>query len=516
MEAFWLVLRFLVRLILLALVAALGFLLIRHYANAKKFKNWPGPRCTPILGNIREILSSGGIKWIREMSKKHKKVFVAWTFTEPMVFVCDAAVIRFLLTDERIIKGYSYTSTMKDALGYSILTSETDDFWRSHRRILNSFFNYNLLCSYMPRFSEQAQFMLKEYESKTGPQDMQHFALKLALIIFGDFAFHWDYSKDPFTDELLRIVDEGNVLIARVIQSGVPVWASPEWLRFRGCVVSLRKHIDEKMQLRFKQLEAQNKLNQESKTPLSLNAGNTEEQEDEELTDAVTNDVASVLLRANLEKEQMIDEVLTLLSAGHETTAQFIAFVIYSLGLYQDVQTKLKEEIDAALGDRKIVTRDDLQNLKYLQAVNNETMRYWNIVGNIPREAAADIDLSSVGYDMVIPKGSTVVGQFSVIHRDEDYYGPNATSFVPERWLNMKKDENKAFFPFGYGKRICIGQTMALLEGAVVVALVCQRFHIAVPEGHKPNLWMAVTTKSKSGLPVIFTPWEKKKPVNSL
>jgi len=335
----------------------------------------------------------------------------------------------------------------------------------------------------------------------------------LALIIFGDFAFHWDYRTDPFRDELQRIVDEGNLLIARVIQSGVPVWLSPEWLRFRGIIYKIRDHIDEKLTIRFKQLEAQNKLVQETKPAISSNAGG-EQEEEEELTDAVSNDVASVLLRANLEKEQLIDEVFTLLSAGHETTAQFIAFVLYSLGLYQDVQAKLKAEIDAALGDRKVVTREDLPNLKYLQAVNNETMRYWNIVGNIPREAAEDIDLSSVGYNMVIPKGSTVVGQFSVIHRDEDYYGSNATSFVPERWLNMKRDENKAFFPFGYGKRICIGQQMALLEGAVVVALVCQRYHLSVPEGHKPHLWMAVTTKSKTGLPVTFTPWEQKNKAN--
>jgi len=138
-------------------------------------------------------------------------------------------------------------------------------------------------------------------------------------------------------------------------------------------------------------------------------------------------------------------------------------------------------------------------------------LRFWNIVASIPREAGADIDLSSVGYDIVIPKGATIVPSFAVCHRDEDYFGSNSTSFVPERWLNLKRDENKAFFPFGYGKRICIGQQMALLEGAVVVALVCQRFHLSVPEGHKPHLWMAVTTKSKNGLPVVFTPWEQKK-----
>jgi cytochrome P450 len=504
MQAVWLLLRFLVRLVLLALVAGIGFLLIRQYYNVRKFKNWPGPRCLPIIGNIREMLSYGGVKWIRQMSKKHRKVFVAWTFTEPMVFVCDPPVIRFLLTDDRIIKGYGYKTTMRDALGYSILTSETDDFWRSHRKILNGFFNYNLLCSYMPRFSEQTQYMIRQYESKTGPQDMQKFALKLALIIFGDFAFHWDYRTDEFTDELLRIVDEGNLLIARVIQSGVPLWASVEWAKFKVILPKVRKHLEEKMDMRFKQLEAQKSLNPQ---PQPQNAGSEEE---EELSDAASSDVASVLLKANLEKEQMIDEVFTLLSAGHETTAQFIAFALYSLGLYPDVQAKLKQEIDAALGDRKVVTREDLQNLKYLQAVNNETLRYWNIVGNIPRETAADIDLSSVGYDMVLPKGTTVIPSFAVCHRDEDFFGANATSFVPERWLNLKRDENKAFFPFGYGKRICIGQQMALLEGAVVVALVCQRFHMAVPEGHKPHLWMAVTTKSKTGLPVIFTPREQK------
>jgi len=512
MQPIWILLRFLVRLFLLALVALIGFLLIRHYVNIRKFKNWPGPSCKPIIGNIREILSYGGVKWVRQMSKKHKKVYVAWTFTEPMILVCDPAVIRFLLTDDRIIKGYGYRTTMRDALGYSILTSETDDFWRSHRKILNGFFNYNLLCSYMPRFSEQTQYMIREYENKTGPQDAQYFALKLALIIFGDFAFHWDYSNDEFTEELLRIVDEGNVLIARVIQSGVPLWASTEWAKFKVILPTVRKHLQEKMDLRFKQLEAQ-KASQQQQQSISQpqNAGTNEELEQEEIDDAVTSDVASVLLKANLEKEQMIDEVFTLLSAGHETTAQFIAFALYSLGSYPDVQAKLKEEIDAALGDRKIVTKEDLQNLKYLQAVNNETLRFWNIVANIPREAAADIDLSSVGYDMVIPKGSTVIPSFAVCHRDEDYFGSNSTSFVPERWLNLKRDENKAFFPFGYGKRICIGQQMALLEGAVVVALVCQRFHLSVPTGHKPHLWMAVTTKSKTGLPVIFTPREQKK-----
>ena len=82
----------------------------------KKFKKWPGPKPLPLLGTLfhsyiieklgttKEVLY-GGVKWVRHMSKKHGKVFVAWTFSEPLIFICDPAVIRFLSADtERVIK----------------------------------------------------------------------------------------------------------------------------------------------------------------------------------------------------------------------------------------------------------------------------------------------------------------------------------------------------------------------------------------------------------------------------
>lgn len=508
LSAIWIFVRLALRLIIFGAIAITGYLLLRQYKNIRKFKDWPGPKPKPIIGTVQGVLY-GGVKWVRQMTKKHGKVFVSWTFTDPMVFVTDPAVIRFLLTDtDRCQKGYAYRTTIAEPLGRSILTSETDDFWRSHRRILNVFFSQNRLINLLPKFSEHVNFMLETHTKTNGAtNEMQKFCLKLGLIIFGDYAFTWDYKTDPAVDHMLDIVDEAEVIVAKAIQSGVPLWLNPSWKRIGPIWQDIRTQIEQKMDRRIQQMEAEAKPKNTAATTGSDSWDNNDSNAGEDTT---PKDIATVLYEANMPRQDMMDEVVTLLSAGHETTAHFMAFAAYTLGMFPDIQRKLKLEVDTILGDRNIITKEDYVQLKYLQAFCNEALRWWNIVANIPREAADDIDLSSTGYNLVIPKGTTIVPSFAVCHRDEDFWGNDSTQFVPERWFNLKRDQNPAFFPFGFGKRLCIGQNMAQLEGACFVGLLVKKFKVTIPDGHKVKLWMAVTTKSETGTPVYLKEWTKE------
>jgi cytochrome P450 len=305
---------------------------------------------------------------------------------------------------------------------------------------------------------------------------------------------------DPKVDHLIDIVDEAEIIVAKAIQSGVPLWLNPSWKRIGPIWKDIRSEIDQKMDRRILQIK-------EDQAKSSAKAQSTEENAGEDTT---PKDIATVLYEANMPRQDMMDEVITLLSAGHETTAHFMAFAAYTLGMFPDVQKKVKQEVDSVLGDKNIITKEEYVQMKYLQAFCNEALRWWNIVANIPREAADDIDLSSVGYNLTIPKGTTIVPSFAVCHRDEDFWGQDSTLFVPERWLNLKRDQNPAFFPFGFGKRLCIGQTMAQLEGACFIGLLVKKFKVTIPEGHKVKLWMAVTTKSETGTPVYLKEWTKE------
>jgi cytochrome P450 len=200
-------------------------------------------------------------------------------------------------------------------------------------------------------------------------------------------------------------------------------------------------------------------------------------------------------------ESQLRDEAMTLYLAGHETTALTLTWSWYLIASHPAVETKLGEEWSRVLGGRS-PTPDDLPNLPYTDAVITEAMRVYPPVYLIGREATTDLELG--GYR--VRKGYTIFMSQWVSHRDPRYFGPDPETFRPERWLDglAKRIPKYAYYPFGGGPRVCIGNTFALMEAAILLATVGQRYRFTVDPGAVIDTNPQITLLPKHGIPATL------------
>jgi cytochrome P450 len=218
----------------------------------------------------------------------------------------------------------------------------------------------------------------------------------------------------------------------------------------------------------------------------------------------IGDDLLSDMLRAQDEDgsfmtdRQLRDEVMTMLLAGHETTALALSWAWYLLAMHPEAQSTLHDELDRVLG-RRPPAATDVSQLTYANNVIRETMRLFPPAWVMTRRAAEKVEIG--GY--VVPLGSNIIVSPWVTHRDARFF-PNPEVFDPERWADerMQAIPKFAYFPFGGGPRACIGNNFALMEAAILLAAVAQRFQVSMVAGATVEPMASITLRPKNGVPV--------------
>ncbi|MBI3359796.1 MAG: cytochrome P450 [Chloroflexi bacterium] len=219
-------------------------------------------------------------------------------------------------------------------------------------------------------------------------------------------------------------------------------------------------------------------------------------------------DLLSMLLQAQdtegdgvgMSDGQLRDEVMTLFLAGHETTANALAWTFYLLSQNPKVEARLHAELDAVLGSR-LPTLADGPQLKYTRMVFSEAMRLYPPAWVIGRQAVGRDAIG--GY--VIPKRATVLMSQYVMHCNPAYWVfPN--EFRPERFDPDVEHQRPrfAYFPFGNGPRVCIGEAFAWMEGDMLVASIAQRYRFKLSSEAVVEPEPSITLRLKHGLPVVL------------
>lgn len=207
-----------------------------------------------------------------------------------------------------------------------------------------------------------------------------------------------------------------------------------------------------------------------------------EKLEKNELTDV---DILSVALESGgFSEENLIDQLMTFLAAGHETTASAMTWAIYMLCLNTDVQSRLRAEVREKLpsvNEEASITSQTIDHMPYLNAVCNEVLRYYSPVPLTLRDAAHDTTIAG----QHVPKGTRVMLIPWATNKDESLWGADARKFNPDRWLPSEKNphsanggapSNYAMLTFLHGPRSCIGQAFAKAEFACLLASWIGRF----------------------------------------
>lgn len=216
-------------------------------------------------------------------------------------------------------------------------------------------------------------------------------------------------------------------------------------------------------------------------------------------------DVLSLLLGARDEDgsrmtdRQVRDEVMTLFLAGHETTAIALAWTWYLLALHPEAERRLLAEVDGVLGGRT-PTVTDLPRLPRVANVAAESLRLYPPAWTVARQTLRPIEVGG----RVVPRGTICLMSQWVIQRDGRFF-ERPDAFEPDRWSDglARRLPRFAYFPFGGGPRLCIGNTFALQEVALVLAAVAQHWRLELVPGQAITPWASVTLRPEAGIRAV-------------
>ncbi|MBI3837735.1 MAG: cytochrome P450 [Planctomycetia bacterium] len=338
--------------------------------------------------------------------------------------------------------------------GNGIIVSE-GEFWRKQRRLMQPAFLRHQVVKLSSHMVESTDAFIRQWEQAEDGRtlDIVPEMMQLALRIASTSLFSTDISGDA--DAIGRAYRTAFGYVS--LKMNGRLMFSPLWMPTRR-------------NRRFRQAKALL-----DGVVLTLIARRRHE--------PAKNDVLDLLLAAQDEEsgkgmtdEQLKDEALTLLTAGHETTGAALSWAWYLLATHPDVQHALHEQVSSHLQGRS-PTAEDLSSMPLATAVFEETMRLYPPAWGIPRETIDEDEIC--GYP--IPAKATIILMQDIVHRHPDFW-TEPDKFDPQRFLPPHNAGRPkfAYFPFGGGPRICIGNHFAMLEGPLALAALTQRFQFTL------------------------------------
>lgn len=429
----------------------------------------------PFLGNVLRFRSDR-LK-LHEEAANNAPISRVQLLHVPIYIVTDATAAKEILSDQAasFIKSGGIEQ-LEPVLGAGLLSSE-GDVHKRHRKLLAPAFAPKRMAGYAQVMVEETRTQLATW-TPGRRVDLAQEMMELTLAIAGKTLFGADVRGDAETvghalEIAMRSVVSG---ITSPIQLGYK-WPLPRHLAMRRAVKMLDEIVFELIA-------------------------------DARAAGVDRGDVLSMLLLARdeedgkgLDDREIRDEVMTLMLAGHETTANALTWTWHELGRNPEALAKLEAEVSRVVGDRT-VTPDDLPQLPWNLAVVEEAMRLHPPAYVTGREAIEDVTIGGHRF----PRRAILIINIRGIHRRADYF-PNPLAFTPERMLPEQKKARPRhhYLPFGAGPRVCIGSHFALLEAQLVLATMVQRARVHTLSTHV-DAEPLITLRPRGGLPAIVSP----------
>ncbi len=440
-------------------------------------KSADGPRGHFILGNMADFQKEP-LAFFQMLARDYGDVARFRLGPYSALFISHPDHIQQMLVKDA--KKYHKSQVIKLAMGKFIsngLVSSDGTFWQKQRQLIQPAFHYTRIQSYAAEMVKATERLMSEWGSSQ-EVEIEEAMMKVALNIVNKTLFDANVTDASAQQvhEAMRIFQD---IVGNEVKSPsmLPDWIPTDHNRSRLKALKLLDSIILKI--------------------INERRASGEDR----------GDLLSMLLLSRFEDgslmpdQQVRDEALTLFVAGHETTGTALTWTLYLLSQYPNQADKLREELDNVLAGR-LPTLDDLSQLPYIEMVIKESMRLYPPAWMTSRMATED---TSIG-DYAVKKGTMIFVSPYVTHHDPRWWElPDV--FRPERFAAGWEEQvpRYAYFPFGGGPRVCIGNTFAMMEARLIIATLVQAFHFKFIPDQKVEMLPLATLRSKHGLKMDVT-----------
>lgn len=438
--------------------------------------------CPNKIQNYQSLLGSYFTQLINGvciLTIKEKIARTSWGRYNYFILFHPDTIQEVLKSSVTINKDWLY-DILHPWLGTGLLTS-SDNKWRTRRKLLTPAFHFRILEDFQDIFNEQSNILIDKLKKIEENEifDMAEIISLCTLDIIGDSAMGVHINAQGQSDN--TYAEAINDVTASLVQWFVKPWywifpifnLSPLGRRIKKNINLIHQFDRKVIKERKEKMIAENEDNHsmdnfdENKEIIGIKKRRA-------FLDLL---LYHHLTHKNLDEEDIREEVATFMFEGHDTTAMGIVWTLYFLGLYDDIQERVFQELQEVFGNdmERMITTEDLKLLEYLGYVIKESIRLFPSVPFIVRKNSSDIKID----DYILPANSSIIIPICSLHRNPSVF-ENPVVFDPDRFLpeNCQKRHPFAYIPFSAGPRNCIGQKFAMMEMKTVIANIIRHFKI--------------------------------------
>ncbi|KAL5743293.1 hypothetical protein ACOSQ2_026409 [Xanthoceras sorbifolium] len=470
-----------------------------------------GPKPRPLIGNILEMATLVSQSTAKDMehinhdvvgrllphyvtwSEQFGKRFIYWNGIEPRMCLSDTEMIKELLCKYSTKAGKSWMQQQgsKHFIGKGLLMANGHD-WYQQRHIVAPAFVGDRLKSYAGNMVECTKKMLQSLQNKveSGQTEFEigDYMTRLTADIISRTEFDSSYEKGKqifhrLTD-LQRLCAQAS---RHLCLPGSRFFPSKYNKKIKSLKMEVETLLMEIIQSRKDCVE------------IGRSSSYGDDLLGMMLNEMQNNNKRSSANGFSLNLQLIMDECKTFFFAGHETTALLLTWTLMLLASNPSWQEKVRAEVKHVCGD-KIPTVDHLPKLSLLNMVINESLRLYPPATVLPRMAFEDIKLG----DLLIPKGLSIWIPVLAIHHSEELWGKDVNEFNPERFASRPFSPGRHFMPFAAGPRNCIGQSFAMMEAKIILAMLISKFSFNISDNYRHAPIVVLTIKPKYGVQVYL------------
>ncbi|HEV2451740.1 MAG TPA: cytochrome P450 [Streptosporangiaceae bacterium] len=378
-------------------------------------------------------------------------------------------------------------SEARRVLGDGLLTSE-GALWRQQRGTIGPAFRRDRLADFAGLIVSEADALVTRLDAKSGegPVDVLEEMTQLTIAVLGRALLGADLTRFTGLRDAFEVVQD-QAMFEMVSLRMLPIWLPlPRHRRFHAALA----HLEQVAARLVAEREHDGKSGGESGGENGSG-------------DVITRLLAAYRDQPDeaLRRRRLRDELLTLLLAGHETTASTLSWMWYLIDAHPEAAERMREEAVRVLGDRT-PSYADLPDLRYTTMVIEETMRLYPPVWALTRRAVEADEIG--GYH--VPAGADVMISPYTLHRHPDYW-PDPQRFDPQRFDPARTTVHRyAYIPFGAGPRVCVGSHLGMMEATFVAAMVARRFRLRLVPGRAVKGEAMLSLRVQGGLPMLVRP----------